>query len=105
MTHPSEHLGVRRLSARIESRHSISSGNRQALYRVELTNVKDEANGVVIWRRKTVSDGKKWSDVPTGSEVYFDAKLEFDRNNQVQIFNIKNVEVAPPDGSPWWKLW
>ncbi len=105
MTHPSEFLGSRRLSARVESRHSISGGNNQALYRLELGNVTDEATGVVIWRRKTVSDGKKWSEVETGSDVFFDAKLDFDRNNQVQIFRIKNVDVAPPDGSPWWKLW
>ena len=105
MKHPSEYLGNRRLSARVESRHSISSGNGRPLYRLELVDVKDDGSGEPIWRRKTVSDGKKWADVETGSTVFFDAKLDFDRNNQVQIFNIKNVEVAPADGSPWWKLW
>jgi hypothetical protein len=75
------------------------------LYRIELTDITDEASGNRIWRRKTVSDGKKWNEVETGSNVTFDARLDFDRYNRVQVFNIRNVEVKPPDGSPWWKLW
>jgi hypothetical protein len=102
---PSQYLGNRRLSAYVESRHSIASGNSKPLYRIELTDIVDEASGDRIWARKTVSDGKKWGDVETGSKVTFDTKLDFDRNNKVQIFNIKNVEVKPVDGSPWWKLW
>lgn len=105
MVDASDFLGTRRLSASVESRHSISSGNGRPLYRVELLDVTDEDSGTCIWRRKTVSDGKKWNDVETGARVFFDAKLDFDRNNKVQILNVKNVEVAPSDGSPWWKLW
>lgn len=105
MDDPSSYLGTRHLSACVESRHSISSGNRRPLYRIELADVTDETSGDRIWRRKTVSDGKKWSDVETGSKVFFDARLDFDLNNKVQISSIRNVEVAPSDGSPWWKLW
>jgi len=105
MAEASDFLGTRRLSARVESRHSISSGNGRPLYRVELLDVTDENSGTCIWRRKTVSDGEKWTDVETGAKVLFDAKLDFDRNNKVQILNVKNVAVAPSDGSPWWKLY
>lgn len=105
MQEPSDYLGGRRLSARVEKRFSIASGNGLPLYRVKLADITDESSGDCIWREKTVSDGKKWDEVETGSKVMFDARLDFDRNNKVQIFNIRNVEVAPLDGSPWWKLW
>jgi hypothetical protein len=105
MSHPSDYLGNRRLSAQVESRHSISSGNGRPLYRLELTDVTDIEIGDRVWRRKTVSDGKKWSNLDIGSTVLFDAKLNFDRNNQVQIATSKDVDVAPADGSSWWKLW
>jgi hypothetical protein len=42
---------------------------------------------------------------PTGLKVFFDAKLNFYRTNKVQIFNIKNVDVSPEGGTPWWKPW
>ena len=105
MNHPSDYLGQRRLVATVESRHSISSGNGKPLYRVELRNIRDEAEDEEIWPRKTVSDGKKWDEVPTGSRVSFDAKLDFDRNNSIQILSIRNVEVQEGFGSAWWKLW
>ena len=101
----SDFLGIRRLSALVESRHSISSGNGKALYRVKLLSITDENSGTCLWRQKTVSDGKKWTDVETGARVFFDARLDFDLNNKLQIYSVKNVEVAPSDGSPWWQLW
>lgn len=105
MAEPTDFIGKRRLSALVESRHSIASGNTKPLYRLELRDVTDCDTDARVWQRKTVSDGKKWDEVPTGSKVTFDARLDFDRNNRVQIFGIKNVEVEPADGSPWWKLW
>lgn len=81
MDAPWDYLGIRRLSARVESRHSIASGNGRPLFRIELTDITDEASGNRIWRRKTVSDGKKWNEVETSSNVTFDARLDFDRYN------------------------
>jgi hypothetical protein len=105
MSHPSDFLGVRTLTARVESRHSISSGNNTPLYRVELRTICDEDSGQQIWPRKTVSDGKKWNDVPTGSLVRFSSKLDFDRNNSVQLGRIGKVEVLDEGTRQWWQLW
>lgn len=105
MGHPTDYLGVQRLTACVESRHSIASGNGQALYRVKLTYICIADSDDRLWPEKTVSDGKKWNEVPTGSRVNFTAKLEFDRNNKVQIFRIRDVEVYEAENSSWWKLW
>lgn len=105
MAEPADYLGKRDLVARVESRHSISSGGIKPLYRVELLNVRVDGSDEILWPRKTVSDGKKWDAVQTGSAVRFSAQLEFDRNNRVQILQIRNVEVLEEGASSWWKLW
>ncbi len=105
MAEPADYLGTQRLKARVESRHSIAGGNSQALYRVELRDICTADGGDRLWPRKTVSDGKKWNEVSTGSLVNFTAKLEFDKNNKVQIFRIREVEVYEEGSSSWWKLW
>jgi len=105
MGHPTDYIGPQRLKARVESRHAIASGNGKPLYRVELTDIRTAGNSDRLWLRKTVSDGKKWNDVPTGSLVNFTAKLDFDGNNRVQIFYIREVEVYEEQNASWWKLW
>ena len=70
------------------------------LYRVELLNIRDVESEQELWPRKTVSDGKKWDAVPTGSVVRFSAKLDFDRNNRVQLLQVRDVDAGEANVHP-----